>query len=72
MMRIFSVGILAHPPVFVTFMRDIAVKPSSLLETFLRNPVPRFPMFFGLCHYTYLAKITCQENPRSLKLAMSY
>ena len=30
-------------------MREILVKPSSLLETFLRNPVPRFPTFFGLC-----------------------
>ena len=30
-------------------MREILVKPSSLLQTFLRNPVPRFPMFFGLC-----------------------
>ena len=30
-------------------MREILVKPSSLFGTFLRNPVPRFPTFFGLC-----------------------
>ena len=30
-------------------MCEILAKPSSILETFLRNPVPRFPTFFGLC-----------------------
>ena len=55
---------------FATFMHEIPIKPSLILESFLRNLVPMFPTLFGLCaciifclflggHHLYLNFLFC-------------
>ena len=52
MLRIFNMVLLAHimrnSLTFPTFMHVIPFKPFSILESFLRTPVPKLPTFLGL------------------------
>ena len=50
-------------------MRGILVKPSSLLETFLRDPVPKFPMLFGLWYNERIEHV--QLNGKEFMKTMS-